>query len=78
MYHSPRELGMGLLETWPYHVDLCGTINLFQRLEKNKRIEARRERQQSLGPAAKSQASLLTSDWVSASRFSTDLTFTVK
>lgn len=36
VYHSPRELGMGLLETWPYHVDLCGAINLFQRLEKNK------------------------------------------
>lgn len=48
VYHSPRELGMGLLETWPYHVDLCRAINLFQRLEKNKRIEARRERQQSL------------------------------
>lgn len=48
VYHSPRELGMGLLETWPQHVDLCRAINLFQRLEKNKRIKARRERQQSL------------------------------
>lgn len=69
---------MGLLATWPYHVDLCRASNLFQRSEKNKRIEARRERQQSLRLAARSQGSLLTSDWVSASRFSTDLTFTVK
>lgn len=46
VHHNPKELGTCLLETWPSCVDLCRAIKLFQRLEKNKQIQARRERQQ--------------------------------